>query len=328
MVFISVCGLRINAVDQCNYQRFYENISSSTNIGFLKADMHTKSFSRIESFYAVLAYVEKQVCGSFELFIFIYAFISISIKFKAFKRLSPYIFFTLLLYCSNYYFKDLGQMRNAMNSGIILLSLPYAVNKSFFKYFALIYFAIINHTLGVVALPIYFYKYFATKARLVAMISLSFFLNFYLGGLKPIIALLSYSLDMESDRIAGRVISDNKHMIESSYLSVSNILFLFITIYLIYNLNKLRKYSKYSDILIFTFIYGLSGFYLFHDLGILASRFVDTLCVPILCVLLPIVVKSYSGFNRYLVIVFIILYSFYSIVIAHLEPILQYQSLI
>jgi hypothetical protein len=313
-------------MDQDNYERIYNNIDSSTSIGFIKAQ--TNSLSKIESFYAVLAIIEKQFCGAFELFIFIYAFISISIKFKAFKKLSPYIFLTLLLYCSNYFFKDLSQMRNAMNSGIILLALPYAVNKSFFKYFALIYFAIINHTFGVIALPIYFYRYFITKVRLIGMIIIFFSLNYCLGGLKQLIAVLSFSLDIESNRIAGRVMQESIFMIESGYFSISNILFLFISVFLIVNINRLKKSSKYSEILIFTFIYGFSCFFLFHDLGIVASRFVDTLCIPVLCVLLPIIAKSYKGYIKIMIIMFIFLYSFYSIYIAHFNNIMTYQSLL
>ena len=328
IIFIFVCGLRIKAVDLGNYHRYYDNISSSTSIGLLKAESKTNTASKIESFFAILAIIEKKFCGSFEFFIFIYAFISISIKFKAFKKLSPYIFLTLLLYCSNYYFKDLGQMRNAMASGIILLALLYAEEKKPINFYSLIYLSMINHTMGVIGLPIYFYKKFTTKKILIGLLLVAFILQFSLGGLKDIITLFSLTLDIESDRIAGRVLNNSKYMIESSYLSVSNIIFISIAIYLIIRLKTLRKCSKYSEVLIFTFIYGLSSFFLFHDIAILASRFIDTLCVPVLCVLLPIIAKSYTGLKRNMVIVLIFLYSFYSLVIANYETIINYQSLI
>src|SRR5690554_1754659 len=118
-IIFLIVSLRYASVDYFSYYRIYEAIDDFSKFGL--ATYSVDASTPIEHGFALLVIIEKFLFGHYFIFIAIFSFISLLIKLVAFKRLSPYFLLSLLIYLSDEYFwKDLGQIRNAMASGIVL----------------------------------------------------------------------------------------------------------------------------------------------------------------------------------------------------------------
>ena len=98
----------------------------------------------VESGFAFLIVLVKSIIDSFPVFIALFAIVSLIIKFSAFKKLSPYFILSILIYLSDEYFwKDLGQIRNAMASGIVLWAFYFAFKQRFLLFSFLVVLAML-----------------------------------------------------------------------------------------------------------------------------------------------------------------------------------------
>lgn len=114
-----VIALRYDSVDYFGYLRIYDEIRAELELfGFFIYEID--KYTPIESGFAILNLVFKYIFDSFYIFIAFIGALSLTIKFTAFKKLSPYFLISILIYLSDEYFwKDLGQIRNALASSFV-----------------------------------------------------------------------------------------------------------------------------------------------------------------------------------------------------------------
>lgn len=321
VITVFVIAGRYGNSDYFGYFSFYNKMNFESKIGFFYTN-------QVESFYALLAIFEKNICGNFVLFLILFTSISIAFKYLTFKKLSPFIFLSILLYSSNFMFKDYVQIRNAMSSGIVLYSLLFIAESKSLKYYLFNYFAIINHAMAWSALPLYWFKSINTRKALIFLLLVSFFISVFIGNVANTIGLQLNQLGFYEEKVIGRIVHGSKYGGDAKWLSVTMILFTFLSLFFIKNFYKFDCISKYGKILVISFIYGFCFYLIFHDFRILASRFIDMYCTPSLCILLPMSLKLYKGFHKVLFLLFIYLFVIYNFTINNGEYILAYESVL
>lgn len=115
---------------------------------------------------------------NFETFIFFTAFITLSIRFFGFKKLSPYPFLSLLIYYGKVYlFSEMGQIRQGMAMAILVFTIPYIVEKKIWKFTLVVLISTLIHSSAI----LFFLAYFArnisfspTKYYLILVIFIPF----------------------------------------------------------------------------------------------------------------------------------------------------------
>lgn len=146
----------------------------------------------VESGFAFLIVLVKSIIDSFPVFIALFAIVSLIIKFSAFKKLSPYFILSILIYLSDEHFwKDLGQIRNAMASGIVLWAFYFAFKQRFLLFSFLVVLAMLFHSAAIVAFPFYFVRYLSSRLLMLLAIAISVLVAYFYGGLSTLLLELS-----------------------------------------------------------------------------------------------------------------------------------------
>lgn len=148
-VLVLVAGLRKIGVDpdSQNYEMYYLKYYD-----LRLADAVEYSFILISS---ILNHISKDV---HVLFVF-YAIIGVSLKFAAFRKYSPYLFLTLVVYLGYYYeLHEITQIRTGILSGLFLLAIIEMAEDRKWMAFILIATGSFFHTSGLILFPLLFLK--------------------------------------------------------------------------------------------------------------------------------------------------------------------------
>lgn len=314
---ILIIGMRFASTDYFSYLEIYNDINSINNFNFFMYDL--PSISDVEIGFAILVLIEKALFGHYFIFVFIFALISNSINFYAFKRLSPYFIITIIVFLGNTFFwKELGQMRNAMSMGLILLSLIFVNEQKFYKFIVTILVAITFHFSSVVAFPLYFIRYFSKKSILFISVIISIVIS-YLGGLGSLLLKLSLVIGLDnSNRIVRYATS--KYSEGISFFGGTYIVYLLPALLFICYFDQLIFKWKYNKILIPTYIYGTTLMFIFIDYGIVSLRIKDLIIVPTIAVVLPTFILLFNKKQKIIAHFIIIIYSLMWFVLANPEP--------
>lgn len=142
----------------------------------------------VETLYLYLMGFVKLFTNDYTYLFGVVAFIAISLKFRFFASFSPYLFTTILLYYSRFYFVgDMGTIRQGLAMGIALLSLFFIETKRPVWFLATVTLAIGFHFSAVVYYPLYIWvKFPLTKKRILIITVLVIGISFF-GWLKPMI---------------------------------------------------------------------------------------------------------------------------------------------
>jgi hypothetical protein len=260
-VFI-VVGFRYASTDYFSYLSIYESIEGYARLGFFIYDVNERT--PIESGFALLVLLEKFFVGSFYFFISIFAFISLLIQFSAFYRLSPYFILSLLIYLSDEYFwKDLGQMRNAMASGVVLWAFYYAYCRRIVPFIFLVFIAVLFHVAAVVALPFYFVNWFKERIFLVFFLLVTLLIVGLYGGLGLLLVEISQFLGVESSSRLVKYAS-TKYVEGSAAFGGTFLLQLLVCLSLLIFYRKLVDKWPLNDFLIPVYIYGSCLFFFIY----------------------------------------------------------------
>src|SRR5690625_2454445 len=144
-ILILFIGLRYNSVDYFSYLSIYNNIKAYGFEGFLK-----------EKGFIALILLEQIFIGSFSFFIFLFAALSLIIKYIALRKLTQWVTLAIFSYIAiGLFSKDLGQIRNGLIGGIVLFSIYYAYHKKIFRFLLTIFLASQIHMSALLGLLIY-----------------------------------------------------------------------------------------------------------------------------------------------------------------------------
>jgi len=207
------------------------------------------------------------------LFLF-YAFLGITFKFIAFRRLSELWFTPVVVYISYYFIAhEMMQIRTAVLSGLFLLALCYQAEGRRWVAFFLILIGSFFHYSGFMLLPLLFLSsnYMSLKKRLlwVAFIPASYVV-FFLG----ISIIMSLDIPLVGAKLASyQGEEDTGNGV--GYVNVFRPLHLFsiaLLTYLMVFYDTIVKQSKYFTLLLKVFILGLCAYEILGFLPVLAQR--------------------------------------------------------
>lgn len=178
-LLILFVGLRYDSVDYLLYSKIFEH-QSFQNFAF---PFYSDGLGAKEFLFSSLISSFKLFNLNFQVFVFIFALISIYIKFFFIKKYSPYVILSLLIYFAFLFAKDMGQFRNAMIAAIFLMAIIPLVKRKFLVYFIIIALSSGIHSFSLVAIPLYFIYPYLIKtnvSRVILVVSLFIFIK---GGL-------------------------------------------------------------------------------------------------------------------------------------------------
>lgn len=294
-VLALVVGLRYASGDYFSYQAVYQTISDISNLRVTGYPIGV--LARVEPGFAAFVLLEKALFGSFYAFIFIFGLVSVLIKYYAFRELSPFIVLSALIYVSDTYFlKDLGQIRNAMASGLVLASVLFAHRREPLKFLVTVVLAVSVHAVALVALPLYFFAALSSRILLTGALGLSVGVAMA-GGAGSFLPELAAWVGLgEASRIVRYAASEYADGI--SVFGGTFLIHLLLSVVFIVFRQPLVNRWAYNEHLIPMYVYGTALMFMFIDYGIIASRIREMLCVPAAAVLLPSLVLLFRGNER------------------------------
>ena len=275
MFFVLFVGLRYGSVDYGGYLRIYEHVPPLASMRS-PADFFRHS---VEPGYAFLTSLAKTLSVSFPAFLFGFALISLAIKFTAFRKLSPYLFLTIVLYLSEYFFKDLGQIRNAAASGIVLAGLPVLANGNRRAFVLLVLLAASIQAVALAGLGLLFYPLFRTRRGIMFLLVVSLVVSIA-GGLGALITDAGASVFGwdRNYRIVRYMTSQYAEQFRLFGGEMSVRLFVAATLLVCHR--RIVTRIPFGEIVITTNLLGVAGFLLLRDYGILAGRISDLFFMP------------------------------------------------
>lgn len=110
-------------------------------------------------YYALL----KQISDNRYFLFIITALIMALLHFRAIKRYSPLVYFSLFIFFCKFFLMSFIYLRQGLAMGILWLTLPYIKEKKYFKFFVLIFIAYFFHRSAIIFSPIIFFANYKFK---------------------------------------------------------------------------------------------------------------------------------------------------------------------
>ena len=266
VVLVLVAGLREVGIDpdSLNYEyTFLNHDSSSSSIT-----------DNLEMSYLLISSLLSAFTNDVHFLFLFYAFLGLTFKFIALRRLTEFWFLAVTVYISYYFIShEMMQIRTAALSGLFLLSLYYQGEGRRLTAFLLILAGSFFHYSGLMLLPLLFLSsdYMPLKRRLLWMALLpASYVVFFLG--------LSILLALDIPFIGAKLMTyqqEEESGIGVGYVNVFRPLHLFsiaLMVYLMIFYDTIFKKSKYFTLLLKVFILGLCSYEIFAFLPVLAQR--------------------------------------------------------
>ncbi|TGG95256.1 EpsG family protein [Natronospirillum operosum] len=279
-----------------SYERIFYGVGDLNRLGpFI---YRLSESTPIESGFALLMLSVKVVANSYTLFVFVLSIISIALKYAIFKKLSPFLAVSFLIYFSDEWFwKDLSGARVALASTFILFGAYYAYCRRIFLFFGFVFLAILFHSASIIALPIYFIRGILQSRMFLFLSLLASLALAAFGGVGLLISEVATAFGTdESSRLVKY--ANSKYVDGISAFGGTFMIHLALSLLMIYFYKPLVYKWSYNSILIPMYIYGTVLMFSLIDYGIVAGRIREMLCVPALVIVLPSFILLFRGNQR------------------------------
>ena len=261
LFLLIISGLRFETgTDYLNYKKIFNEINSN---------LHR------ERLFVLINLEIKSIWNNFNFYLFIMAFISLTLKFISIKRYAVYPLTAFYIYFCTYFLRwDMGSIRVAIASGVLFLSLPYIKNRKFINFLFLVIIAFLFHRSAVIFLPMYFIanKEYSNKTILflfVLVITFSYFGGIY-GILIKVLEILPKGNFVYNKLYSYIFIQQT---LASNLLTFSSLKKLVIIILSLMLRNRLREKYEYYNICLNLVLIGYLCYFLFiTSLSTLALR--------------------------------------------------------
>src|SRR5471030_249920 len=246
----------------------------------------------IEPTFILLCLVSKSLINSPFLIFPVYAALGLYFKSKFIKEYSPYLFLSLVVYYSNFFFiHELTQIRIGVASAIGFYSIKYLIRDNKKTFVLMVLFSCLFHFSMVVFLVALFFDKNKIDIRFVISIFFMLFLSYILIGLKlsPLDILQYVPISVIHEKLVMYKYQTQHGMIEPvNVFSVMQFLRIGIVAFVFFHA---RKFSNNSAMVLLTKIYSLSPIclVLLSSLPAFAIRLSELFAVADI-VLLPIIV--------------------------------------
>ncbi|WP_130830750.1 EpsG family protein [[Erwinia] mediterraneensis] len=257
IVFGGIRGLG-TGMDDYQYRSFYQEFLARIQVnGFWGA----VSFFRYEPVIFLMATITSVISHNSDVFIFVFAIISVSINAVFFKKMSPYPVLALALYSAHIYInKDMNQIRFGLSSALFLGVLYFVWLKRYWLAFGFLVVSFWSHNTAVIAVSLLPFLYIRESRYIPALIILFSIPLSKFGG-NNFVLLISSHLGTLGERAAGYS-SDSSYSTDGSIFSVSNlknVMLVFMFCYFMLSDEiKQKSYDLYrlNYLLILTFAIG------------------------------------------------------------------------
>jgi hypothetical protein len=114
----------------------------------------------VEPTFALITFLVKNFLGDNVIFLFlIYAVLAVALKLTAIERLTPLVFFSVMIWLADTFpLHELTQIRTAVATGFLLLSIKPLYERCGVRFFLLILCATLFHVSALLAFPLWFLR--------------------------------------------------------------------------------------------------------------------------------------------------------------------------
>jgi hypothetical protein len=286
LILVFFIGFRYESVDYYGYKNIFDSMSFE-NINFPQFKNKINNIS-IEFIFGFLISIFKKLNLSFYSFIFIFSLTSLSIKFFFINKYSPYFFLSSLLFFAFLIGKDMGQIRNAMISGIILFAIIPLIKRNLLSYLLIVLIASGIQIFALIALPIYWIYPYLKKKNIITYALIFSLLIFVVGGIFHYLAHFSYLFGNYIDAKITIYITTKG----SIPINLNTLSFIFFAILFNFVKEKYITKESFEEGLFIYYIYAVIVFLICSDLSIISSRVMDYLGSMTLIILIPYLIHK------------------------------------
>jgi hypothetical protein len=311
LFFIIFCIVALrykSANDYFSYWNLYDKVVNTS--GF---DLFTYKFyptGDVESGFAFLAFIEKFFYGHYFVFVAIYSFVDIYIKYRAIKELSPYIILSALLYVSLCIFGDIGEIRQRMACGIVLYSVIFAYKRQLRQFLITIFVAITMHNSALIGITLYFIPYISRPIILWSALILSVVIAVKGGIGIPLLTAIGTVIGVEESSRLVLYTTISKYLNAFKLFGGTFIFQLLLSVLMLCFYKQLVNKWSYNKILIPMYIYGSVLMFSFIDYGIIAYRIGSLFCSYSSLIIIPSFLFLFKKKERFVPYLLIIGYCF------------------
>lgn len=287
LILILIAGLRDKGLD--NDYEVYHDFWATNNI------QGTVEYS----FYIIKVIIKSKLGLNFQYFLLAYAFLGVCMKLIAIKKLSPFLWGSLLIYFSHYFIlHEFTQIRIGVATGFLLLSIFYLAEKKYWLYSFFAFLAIFFHQTCIIVLIFPFITNNKSTLWVFCLLIpfgyVLYFLNTYLSISIPIPGL--------QDKVELYEQATKSGFLKDSKINAFNAVFLFriIIFYMVFFYTK-RLSVYFPKIYIFLKIYALSlfSFLFLSKIPVFAFRIQELLGV-VEIIIIPLIIFIFPSRFRWL----------------------------
>lgn len=266
----------------------------------------TGKFERAEFGFKFYINTLKYIITSPELLFLSVALLSVGIKWSAIRKLSTYIWGSLLIYLSYFLIlHDMIQIRVAVASGLLLWSTKYLYERNAIKFIVTTIIAILFHTSAIVILPLWFIntktpqkKIYLWMVPIAYIITIMGYAIGYLIAKVPIAQIQELWL-MYEYRMA------NNEGVDINIFNSLHLMRCFMCTLILFNIDKIAKYCPFAIIWSKIYTISLVAFLLLSDIPVAAFRISELFqIIEILLIPTILLIPRYRQLGKYLIIVF------------------------
>jgi len=326
IAFLLMAGLRESSPDQMSYALVFEQTRSLFDL--VEYGFNYEALGFQWGFLSLLSVI-KSITNNETVMFFMLAFINIWLVVYSCKEISPYPMLSVFIYYSWFYYSNLGALRHAMLSGMVMLTLVFVVNNKTLKALFFYLYSIAVHKTGVFVLSIYLVSKLKLQAKgyyvlLFFMISVALF-----GGAAYFMIELLYPFLPESWRekiylhVALGRFSGQEDLIRGTVFKQLSILL----VCLVYFSPLKKRFSRKFSIIFGTYFFSTAWLLLFLDFKIIGDRVSSLLSISEV-LLIPMLLSIVSLQERIYVLALIIGVMFFQVTRLYGEQFYLYKSIL
>ncbi|HEY5589374.1 MAG TPA: EpsG family protein [Candidatus Paceibacterota bacterium] len=288
IILILFAGLRSPNVDfdYILYQLFFKQIFPINTL-FTNSKLFYSIIKIEPSLLIIFSFAKTFFVNGLQISIFLYAFISISLKLNAIYKMTDYFMYTLLIYFSGIFLlQDMTQIRAAVAVGLILLSLPKIEEKKYIQFLIYISLAILFHYSAIIFLPFIFLN---TKNINKMYYVFLIFIPLVLSVLKldPINIISKMNLGIISEKFTQYITLQKSMKLHINIFNFNIIIQIVLSLFFIFYSENVN--NKYAIILTKINCYSIAFFYLFAAIPVIAFR-TNELLSSVQIILIPFLI--------------------------------------
>jgi hypothetical protein len=278
LVLIFIAGFRGEGVDRDydNYVQYFQDAN----------------FGLVEPSFVLISKALK-VFTSIPIALFlVFAFLGVSLKFKAIKQLSELPFLCLAIYASYFFIlHEMTQIRAGVASGILLLCIKPIYNRDWKRFLLFAFLAVSFHYSALIIFPFWFLGHKPRKTLLILAIPLAYLVYFSHVNLIAFLPIPGIKEKLD-------VYKQLQELGDAQWNSINvfNLLFLsriIIFYFIIWKYELITAANKFAPILLKIYCFSLVFFLIFATMPVIAFR-INELCGIVEIILVPLLYYAFK----------------------------------